>query len=1185
MSSAVASSASAGLPPRHAEELVRATFDTEERIRLQARVLDCVRQAVIAIDTDGNINYWNGEAEKLYGWREAEVLGRPMVEVAAPVNLSAEASNDILRRLLGGESWSGEVEFRTRDGRVFPGEIVSSPIFDDGEVIGVVAVSQDITLRRRAQEELRMREAQLADAQEIAHVGSYVYAPEEENRWWSREGLRIFGADPDNLSPDTPVVTRALHPDDAERALAEFNRCVSDRQPFAMEYRIILPDGRERIIFSHGRIDDKEGSMRVLGTVQDVTEQRMNERELHRRARQQEAIATFSQLALGGSTLPDLYDAAAAAVAEHLDADLSDLFTSEAGQLRLVAGGGFGDGVVGNMTVTGNSEHSHAGYTLAQRQPVIVEDFEVETRFKLSELLKSHGVRSGVMVGVGATIDRQWGVLGAHYRTARHFTDTDVTFLRTIATILGQAIERANAEEQLRARAAQQSAIAELGRLVLSRAGDDIHQRACELVKEALGVDDATYIASGTAAPTDAISEMSVPVAGPMRRFGVLTARSMRRRDFGAADVHFLESIANILAEGIQHDEMLSALVASEERYRSVVEGATEIIFTLDPDGTILSLNPAFEAATGARMSDWIGRSFLPLFHPDDAPLSERTFANIVRTGKPHSLVARMVGLSGREVVFEFSSFPRIVDGRVEAVYGFGRDITAQHRAQHERDEVMRDLQLLLESTAEGIYTVDTNGRCTMINGAGARMLGRAREELIGIDMHQTFHHDRDDISPCTDADCAIDVAIQRGIVSPVNVDAFRRKDGTMMPVEYSAAPIVDRGVTKGAVVTFTDITERRKLETKLQQASRLSSLGKLAATVAHEFNNVLMGISPFVDILRRHPTGDRANTAVEQISRSVKRGKRITEDILRFTQPAEPVMAAVEVSPWLRTVSLEARSLLSAKYIVDVVVADPHLAITADANQLNQIFVNLIINARDAMPDGGMVVIRAQQADPGTRFDFGFLAHPERYVHFVVEDSGTGMDDETMRHIFEPLFTTKKNGTGLGLPVAHQVVRRHGGEIFAESTPGAGTKFHVFLPRADRVIAEATPEPTTFARARVRRILLVEDEKAVSAGLIALLGLEGVTVDLVESGAEVLDAICRTNPEAVILDVGLPDMDGTRVYAAIAELYPHLPVIFSTGHGDQSKLEEHLTKPNVGFLLKPYEVETLLETLDQVVE
>lgn len=228
-------------------------------------------------------------------------------------------------------------------------------------------------------------------------------------------------------------------------------------------------------------------------------------------------------------------------------------------------------------------------------------------------------------------------------------------------------------------------------------------------------------------------------------------------------------------------------------------------------------------------------------------------------------------------------------------------------------------------------------------------------------------------------------------------------------------------------------------VESQLEQADRVASLGRVAATVAHEFNNVLMGIQPFAELLERPNLSNETLTKCAQhIRNSVQRGKAVALEILRFTQPSAPERKALRVNDWLDCLlpEIEAQCDNSTSLQVELPAVSP--VIWADAGQLAQVITNLTNNARDAMPLGGTLTIRV-----------GVSETQEQFVQISVIDTGTGIPPEVMKHIFEPLFTTKKNcGTGLGLAVTHQIVQQHGGIIFAESELGSGTAFHIFLPR-----------------------------------------------------------------------------------------------------------------------------------------
>jgi two-component system cell cycle sensor histidine kinase/response regulator CckA len=241
------------------------------------------------------------------------------------------------------------------------------------------------------------------------------------------------------------------------------------------------------------------------------------------------------------------------------------------------------------------------------------------------------------------------------------------------------------------------------------------------------------------------------------------------------------------------------------------------------------------------------------------------------------------------------------------------------------------------------------------------------------------------------------------------------------------------------------------------------------------------------------------------------------------------------------------------------------------------------VFNARDAMPDGGTLFIGVSDCRSGTAFRFGVVNTPDQFAHFVIRDSGTGISAETMNHIFEPLFTTKKSGgTGLGLAVAHQIVLRHQGQIFAESWPEGGATFHIFLPVTYPQLLVQKIEPCAETQS-VKRLVMVEDDPSVSAGLSALLEIEGIEVEVVSLGADAEAAVARFNPEVVLLDIGLPDMDGTEVYQILSKRWPGLPIVFSTGHGNEKKLEPYLSRPEVSFLMKPYDFSTLIKVLQEV--
>lgn len=286
------------------------------------------------------------------------------------------------------------------------------------------------------------------------------------------------------------------------------------------------------------------------------------------------------------------------------------------------------------------------------------------------------------------------------------------------------------------------------------------------------------------------------------------------------------------------------------------------------------------------------------------------------------------------------------------------------------------------------------------------------------------------------------------GVVRLNEDDVFWRKDGTAVRVAYTTAPMVDeQGRIAGAVVTFRDISKQKQMEQQIEQGVRVASLGRVSASVAHEFNNLLMSIRPFAELLQRRTDNDPAlETPVKHLLDAVRRGQRLTDEILRFTNPPEPRMQRLDLAAVSREFCEEARGILSERRMeVEMPFA---LEVRADVDQLSQVMLNLVTNARNATKAGGTVTIGAAPA-ASIPFLREQLPQAESFAAIYVRDDGCGISAEARERIFEPFFTTRKHaGTGLGLAVAWRIVAQHGGHILIDSEVGRGAAFYVVLPR-----------------------------------------------------------------------------------------------------------------------------------------
>lgn len=370
----------------------------------------------------------------------------------------------------------------------------------------------------------------------------------------------------------------------------------------------------------------------------------------------------------------------------------------------------------------------------------------------------------------------------------------------------------------------------------------------------------------------------------------------------------------------------------------------------------------------------------------------------------------------------------------------------------------------------------------------------------------------------------------------------------------------------------LTDVSELHSLRSELDQANRLATLGHLVAVTSHELNNVLMSIQPSADLIGQIGESSEAKAAARQITEAVRRGKHITSEVLRFTRPAAPVLEHIEIGAWLSDFLGSVRGSLGG-VTTEVHDSNDRSHLRIDPSQLHQILLNLLLNAKDAVPDqDGRITISLSHV----QMEHGADAS-DRTLRIDVTDNGSGMTPETLSRIFDPLFTTKRKGTGLGLAVVRQLVGANAGRIDVRSTPGAGTTFSLFFPLVGPEIQPKAQKDDVALPPGIK-VLLVDDEPAILSGMAVLLELHGFDVTMAASGREMFLALERKVPDVIILDVGLPDVDGVDAYRRVAAGHPSLPVVFSTGRLTDVRLEN--LPPATRVLVKPYDIDTLLRTL-----
>ena len=574
-----------------------------------------------------------------------------------------------------------------------------------------------------------------------------------------------------------------------------------------------------------------------------------------------------------------------------------------------------------------------------------------------------------------------------------------------------------------------------------------------DLILSDLGLPDSNGLATLEALRQQAPAIPIVVMTGRADESTALRAVAAGAQDYlvkGSTDAN---ALVRAIRYAVERGRAAEEISISEARMRTILEGALDAVVTINQEGLILRWNRSAEEIFGRLRSEVLGRPMAELIIPERFRAKHhRAMRAFFDRGDASSIGKRVEWVALRRDGSEFPIEVRITaegDSSGMTFTAFISDITERVASQAALDQLRRRYELILDSICDGVHGVDLEGNFIFENPAAAAILGWKHTELLGLPAHQTTHHSRADGSPRPISECAMHATLADGCARTSADDVFWRKDGSPVRVDYTSAPMVDeQGRITGAVVTFRDISKQKQMEQQIEQAARVASLGRVSASVAHEFNNLLMSLSPFAEALRRKAQEDPSlEKPVRHVINAVRRGQRLTDEILRFTNPAEPRLEPVELSALIRELSDEARGVLGERKVE--LELDPNLETRADADQLAQVLLNLVTNARDATKRCGVVTIGAA---PALELPFvrDQLAEPERFVAFYVRDNGTGISADARQHIFEPFFTSgKRNGMGLGLASAFRIVTSHGGRIFCESEEGRGTTFYVVLPCA----------------------------------------------------------------------------------------------------------------------------------------
>jgi two-component system, cell cycle sensor histidine kinase and response regulator CckA len=629
----------------------------------------------------------------------------------------------------------------------------------------------------------------------------------------------------------------------------------------------------------------------------------------------------------------------------------------------------------------------------------------------------------------------------------------------------------------------------------------------------------------------------------------------------------------------------VEALQRSEEYFRSLIENALDIITVLDVDGTVRYGSPSFERVLGYPHGALTGENLFKLIHPEDCDRVRGILeVGAQNPGATQSIEFRVLHRNGACRVLESIGKRFEQESTVAGYVLNSRDITERKRSEEAVRQANETLRAVIETSPLPIYTMDLEGVVRTWNSSAQKIFGYSPEEAIGEappgilpDDLASFRHRLD--------------SLIAGQTIEGGEERRRSKDGSIIDVSFWNAPLRDAdGAVTGIVEVVADNTERKRLEEQFRQAQKMEAVGRLAGGVAHDFNNLLTVITGYCQmLLDRFPEADPNREDMLQVLKASDRATGLTRQLLAFSRKQIVQPKVVDLNTLVTDMQPMLKRLLGVTIDLLIQSITSLGRVRVDPGQLEQVLVNLVVNARDAMPGGGHLTISMRDVDvdseSGTR---EMPVGPGAYVVIEVSDTGTGMDEETRSHMFEPFFTTKEKGrgTGLGLSTSYGIVKQNHGEILVRSELGVGTAFSIYLPRVDEPSLAETPQQINIRCAKgAETILVAEDEDGVRHIVTQMLREQGYTVLPANGGAEALQiAQSHDGPlQLLVSDVVMPRMNGPELAHRLRDLRPEIRVLFVSGYTDGEIVREGELEPGTDFLQKPFTREQLANKVREV--
>ena len=692
-------------------------------------------------------------------------------------------------------------------------------------------------------------------------------------------------------------------------------------------------------------------------------------------------------------------------------------------------------------------------------------------------------------------------------------------------------------------------------------------------------------------------SFIGVPLCDQEKLFGVLFLDRPESHDWTENEIETVETVARQVSLAVRQTGALREQQQLAGRLLSLMNNVPGVVYRGLPDWSLTFVGAEVERLTGYTAEEvlQVSASWREIIHPDDLPSVKMAFRSAV--GEQRKVLCVEYRIRHRDGEYRWFEDRRQLiynpDGSLDHVDGLLLDISEPKRVEKELRASNEALNVLIESSPLAIMAIDEQGYVTLWNPASERMFGWTREEAIGRlnpvvpeENIAEFHSLREQV-------------LREGGFSARELRR-QKKGGAPIEISLSTAPMRDaRGNISGIMSVMEDITERKRIEEalrqsedKFRQAQKMEAVGRLAGGVAHDFNNLLTAIRGYSDLLlHRLDASSPYRKDVEEIHKAGERASTLTQQLLAFSRKQVLQPKVLDLNQVVAGME-EMLGRMIGEDIDLITVLRPDLwSVKVDKGQFEQVIMNLVVNAQDAIDGGGKVTVETGNVYLDDDYvSLHSVVTPGAYVMLAVSDTGSGMDDETAARLFEPFFTTKEQGkgTGLGLSTVYGIVKQSDGYIWVYSEPNQGTVFKIYFPRHDSPSSVENPEqlPADSPRGH-ETILLVEDEVLVRVLVRDVLTGHGYSVLEAKDGADAMGvAVSHRGPiHLMIADVVMPNMGGPEVAVSLAPLLHDMKVLFMSGYTDEAIAQRGILRPGTSFLQKPFRLDALLRKVREVLD